>query len=515
MRRLIWVIALVLVGPSAGFAEVKLNGLFTDHAVLQRGRPIPVWGTATPDAEVTVAFRGSEVKGKADAQGRWKVALPAQTAGGPDALTVTGDGSTVTLNDILVGEVWICSGQSNMGWTINQSATPEKYKPLANHPNLRLYQVRLTASPKPLEAVPVGMSWQACTPENVGNFSAVAYFFGRDLHKNLNVPVGLIQTAWGGTPAQAWTSEPALEAEPSLAYYVEQYKKALAAWDPQKAAEKYEKDKEKHREAAARAKADGKRPPAAPVPPRSPGQSPNSPATLYNAMIHPLIPYGIAGAIWYQGESNGSKGFEYRTLFTTMIKDWRARWGQGDFPFLCVQLAPFNAGNPEGPQWAELRDAQWYATKALPSVGMAVITDVGEKDDIHPKKKEPVGARLALLARAIAYGQKIVANGPQFRSMTVDGARAVLSFDSVGSGLEASGGMLHGFTICGADRKFVPAQAEIRGDTVVVWADGVERPVAVRYGWKNYPEINLFNKEGLPATPFRTDNFPMLSEPPK
>jgi sialate O-acetylesterase len=484
-------------------AELKLNALFADHAVLQQAKPIPVFGTASPGTEITVTFRQAKATGKADAAGKWKVELPTQAAGGPDTLTIAGDGSTITLNDILVGEVWICSGQSNMGWTIRQSADPEKHKAAANHPNLRLFKVKLVASPKPLDAVPVDSSWKACTPESVENFSAVAYFFGRDLHLARNVPVGLIQTAWGGTPAQAWTSEEALNAEPSLKYYVENFKKALEGWDAEKAKAKYKEDVEK-------AKAAGKQ---APRMPGAPGNSPNSASTLYNAMIHPLLPYRITGAIWYQGESNGTRGFEYRTLFTTMIKDWRAKWGQGNFPFLCVQLAPFNAGNAEGPQWAELREAQWHATKALPNVGMAVITDVGEKDDIHPKKKEPVGARLALLAQAIAYGKDVVANGPLYKSMKVEGNKIVLSFDSVGAGLEARGGPLTGFTICGADEKFVPAQAEIVGNTVVVSAEGVAEPKAVRFGWKNYPVVNLFNKNGLPATPFRTDDFPMLSQP--
>lgn len=500
-----WIVVALVAGclaPSAR-AEIKLNELFCDHAVLQRAKPVPVWGTATPGAEVTVGFRQAKVSGKADDKGRWKVELPPQQVGGPDVMTVTGDGSNITLSDILVGEVWICSGQSNMGWTIKQSADPEKHKAAANHPKLRLFKVKLVASPKPLDSVPVDARWQACTPAAVENFSAVAYFFGRDLHKDLNVPVGLIQTCWGGTPAQAWTSEEALNAEPSLKYYHEKFREAVAAWDP-------EASKARHKAAVEKAKAEGKAAPRAPI---NPATSPGSPSTLYNAMIHPLLPYRIAGAIWYQGESNGSKGFEYRTLFPTMIKDWRARWGQGDFPFLCVQLAPFNNGNTEGPQWAELREAQWLATKILPNVGMAVITDVGDKNDIHPKLKEPVGARLALLALSMVYGKPIVAQGPVYKSMKVDGSRVILSFDSVGEGLDARGGELTGFSICGKDRKFVPAKAEIVGETVIVSAEGIAEPIAVRYGWKNYPVVNLFNKNGLPATPFRTDDFPLTSAP--
>ncbi len=511
MRRCLIAAVVLASFATPSFADVKLHPLFADRGVLQRGRAIPVWGTADAGSNVSIVFRQAKVATKADESGRWKVELPAQTAGGPDDLIVKSGDTTITIKDVLVGEVWICSGQSNMGWSMRQSADAETNIAAASHPNLRLFVVPLKAEETPQTSV-VG-SWRECTPDVAANFSAVAYFFGRDLHKHLNVPVGLIQTAWGGTPAQAWTSDEALSAEPSLKHYSETMRERVASYDPAKAKEAYDVAMEKHKEATAKAKEDDKPPPPAPRLAGDPRRNQNSPSTLYNAMIAPLIPYGVAGAIWYQGESNGSRGYEYRTLFTTMIKDWRARWGQGDFPFLCVQLAPFNNGNTEGPQWAELREAQYLATKTLPKVGMAVITDVGEKDDIHPPQKEPVGHRLALLAQRIAYGENLVADGPTYRSMKVEGNRIVLNFDSVGTGLEAKGGELTGFTICGSDNNFVPAQAEIRGDTVVVRCDSVDAPVAVRYGWKNYCVVNLFNKNGLPATPFRTDDLPLISGP--
>ncbi len=510
MRRFLVVAAFLVAFNSPCLADVKLHPLFADRGVLQRGRAIPVWGTADAGREVSIAFRSAKVSATADENGRWKTELPAQTAGGPNDLIVKSGETTITIKDVLVGEVWICSGQSNMGWTMRQSADAETNIAAASHPNLRLFVVPLKAAGAPQTTV--AGSWRECTPDVAANFSAVAYHFGRDLHKHLNVPVGLIQTAWGGTPAQAWTSDEALSAEPSLKHYSESMRQRVATYEPGKAKADYDAALEKHKSAVAKAKEEEKQPPPAPRLVGDPRLSPN-PSTLYNAMISPLIPYGVAGAIWYQGESNGSRGYEYRTLFTTMIKDWRARWGQGDFPFLCVQLAPFNNGNTEGPQWAELREAQLMATKALPKVGMAVITDVGEKDDIHPPKKKPVGTRLALLARRIAYGEEIVADGPIYKSMKVEGNRVILSFDSVGNGLEAKGGELTGFTICGSDNIFVPAQAEIRGDTVVVRCDSVEVPVAVRYGWKNYCVVNLFNKNGLPATPFRTDDLPLVSGP--
>lgn len=511
MPRMFLSVVVGLALAASARADVKPHALFTDHAVLQRGRPIPVWGTASPGEKVTVTFRGTDVSTNADAEGKWRVELPAQKAGGPYELAIKGN-NTVTFSDVLVGEVWICSGQSNMEWSLKSSGDAAKNIAGARNESLRLFTVPRRAVVEP--QADVAAEWKTCTPEHATNFSAVGYHFGRDLQKALGVPVGLIFTAWGGTPAQAWTSKEALNAEPSLRYYRESLEANIKRYDPAKSKADYEERLKAHKDAVAKAKAEGKASPRPPLQPVAPGASPGSPSSLYNGMIAPIVPYAFEGAIWYQGESNAPRAFEYRTLFPAMIKDWRARWGR-EFPFLCVQLAPFNAGNPGGPQWAELREAQLLATQTLPKVGMAVITDCGERNDIHPRAKEPVGQRLALLARKIAYGEEIYANGPLYKSMKVEGDKVVLSFDWVGAGLEVRGPMLTGFTIAGSDREFKPAQAEVRDDKVVVWAEGVDKPVAVRFGWANYPEVNLFNRVGLPATPFRTDDWPLTTAPKK
>jgi sialate O-acetylesterase len=501
-----------LLAPAAR-ADVKLNPLFTDHMVLQRGMRVPIWGTADPGEEVTVEFdMPSQTTGApasfrlrsnvtADKDGRWQIMLSERRpAGGPFTMTVQGK-NKIEVKDILVGDVWICSGQSNMEWRLNQAAEgPATIENTAN-PQIRLFTVAHNAIAEP-QTVVKG-EWKECNPQSAAPFSAVGYFFGRDLQKALNVPIGLIHTSWGGTPAQAWTSKEALQAVPELQGHTLE----RAALQAEVARARGELAQAQYKVDVAQAKLDGKAPPPAPRghgPAPSPdavGRSSNSPTTLYNGMIAPLIPYAIKGAIWYQGESNAGRAIEYRTLYATMIQDWRTRWGEGDFPFLGVQLAPYGPGN----NYAEVREAQFLATQKLPKVGMAVITDVGERNDIHPKKKEPVGGRLALLARKIAYGENIVAMGPVASAMKVEGNRAVFSFDNVGAGLECRGEKLTGFEVAGEDKKFHPAEAEIRGETVVVSSKEVERPAEVRFGWANYPEVNLWNKNGLPATPFRTD----------
>jgi sialate O-acetylesterase len=407
---------------------------------------------------------------KADQDGKWMLKLPEHKAGGPFTLTFRGK-NTLTLKDVYVGEVWVCSGQSNMEWPVSLSANPQGAIQNAKNPKIRLFTVPHRVSESPV--ADVSAKWLECGPATVPGFSAVAYFFGRDLQKALDVPVGLIHTSWGGTVAEAWTTREALEANPDLKYLL----------------------------------------------PKSPIQAgnPNQGTVLFNGMIAPLLPYAIKGAIWYQGESNAGRAWEYRTLFPTMIKSWREAFKQGDFPFLFVQLAPFMATStvPADTAWAELRDAQLYTSLKVPNTAQAVITDVGETSDIHPRRKEQVGARLALAARALAYREKIEYSGPVFREMTVDGNKAVLHFSHLGKGLQALGGLPLGFTVAGEDRKFTNAHAEIKGDTVVVWNDHVEKPVAVRFGWTNYPFVDLWNKEGLPASPFRTDEFPLLTQPKK
>lgn len=346
-----------------------------------------------------------------------------------------------------------------------------------------------------------------CSPETVPGFSAVGYFFGRELHKELNVPIGLIHTSWGGTPAESWTRRGALESVPDCMPILERFDEAMAKYPEAK--KKYDESMIAWKEDVKKAKAEGKNPPRRPGAPFGPG-NPHSPAGLYNAMIAPLIPYSIGGAIWYQGESNAGRAYQYRKLFPAMITNWRKDWGQGDFPFLFVQLANFMAVDPEpvDSAWAELREAQ-LMTLALPNAGMAVIIDIGEARDIHPKNKQDVGKRLALWALGKSYGKKQVYSGPIYKSKRTEGNKITLEFEHVGGGLAAGGGEpLKGFAVAGADRKFVWADAKIDGNTVIISSDEVSEPAAVRYGWANNPVCNLYNKEGLPASPFRTDDWP-------
>jgi sialate O-acetylesterase len=405
--------------------------------------------------------------------------------------------NVVEIGNILVGEVWVASGQSNMQWPLSLCANASSDIAAAGDSELRLFYVpRVTADTPQSD---VNTNWTCCTPETAAGFSAVAYFFGRDLRKALGVPVGMIHTSWGGTPAEAWTSKEALEARPMLKKLITDWDAKIAAYDPVKTAERNNAAAARHKEAAAKAKAAGKPAPPAPRPEVDPAKNPHRPTSLYNAMIHPLLPFAVKGAIWYQGESNNSRAKEYQTLFPAMIECWRDCWKQGDFPFLFVQITPHNNMSPE------IREAQLLTTERVPNTAMAVTTDYGNATDIHPREKAPVGARLAYAARALVYGERIEYSGPVFKAMRVSGNKATLHFRHATGGLVAKDGALKGFTIAGADKNFVPAKAEICGDRIVVSSDQVARPVAVRYGWANVPDVNLYNQAGLPASPFRTD----------
>ncbi len=514
------VIAAVISGPL--HADVKPNPLFTDGAVLQRGQPVPVWGTARDGEKVTVEIDRQKVSTTA-AGGKWSVSLKPLKEGGPFTMKITGD-NAVTVNNLLVGEVWVCSGQSNMEWKFTQAHNAKEEGPKADYPKIRMFTVKKKVSAKPLAEA--DGSWVECSPQTVGGFSAVGYFFARDLYQKLGVPVGMIHTSWGGTPAQAWTSLEGFGNDPELKGYADATKQRLATYDADVAAyagkmegfnamakewnetvgKTYQETLKAWTEATAQAKQAGQPLPPKPAPlspqpkaPANPDGGSGNPANLYNGMVAPLIPYGIKGTIWYQGESNAGQSKQYRTLFPAMIADWRTRWKQGDFPFLFVQIAPFNGQPPE------IREAQFLTLAKVKNTAMAVTTDVGNATDIHPNQKEPVGQRLALAARALAYGEKIEYSGPLYDSMAAKGGKIVISFKHVGGGLVAKDGELKGFTISGEDKQFVPAKAEIQGSTIVVSAEGLSRPKAVRYGWANVPDVNLFNKEGLPASPFRTD----------
>jgi sialate O-acetylesterase len=488
----------LLCATAASAQETKLAPIFNDHMVLQRDLPATIWGTGKTDDKLTIEFAGQRQTTTVDKDGHWQVALkPLAASTESRDLTVRSAAGqpAAKITDVLVGEVWIGSGQSNMEWTLNRTANAQDAAAKAGDPLLRLFTVARIASPTPVREV-TGQ-WAACTSSNVLSFSAVNYYFGRDLRRALNVPVGLITTAWGGTPAQAWTPREAMLAEPALQGMVEKEDQALAAYDPAKAEEQYQAALAKWKQDAEKAKAENKPAPRQPRKPAKPGAGAGSPAALYNGMVAPLVPLTCRGVIWYQGEANNKAADQYRILFPTMIKSWRQAFGR-DFPFLFVQIAPFDGMSPE------IRDAQLFTWRTVPGTAMTVITDHGEAGNIHPVAKEPVGARLALAARALAYGEKITYSGPLFDKVQFHGQRAILSFQHTGTGLVAKDGPLHGFEIAGNGTNFVPAVATIEGHQVIVQSEQVAEPKAVRYGWANVPEVNLFNQEGLPATPFHT-----------
>ncbi len=478
------------------WADVKPNAIFSDGAVLQRGVAIPVWGTADPGEKIQVSLDGQTASTTADSEGNWKIQLPAHDAGGPFEMKISGN-NTLNFSDVLIGEVWVCSGQSNMEWPLSKAANAASEIPAADYPNLRGFLVPRGASDEP-EQNTTG-KWVVCSPARAGGFSAVGYFFGRDLSKELGVPVGLIMSSVGGSPAEAWTRRDALEEQ--MPEVVLEQKRAVA--DYPAALAKYQTDEprllQEWTAACEQAKAAGQPEPRSPTPPQDPQTNIRRPSGLFNAMIRPLIPYAIRGVIWYQGEGNNGRAQAYQKLFPLLILDWRAQWGQGDFPFLFVQIAPNKDMSPA------IREAQLLSWKSTHNTAMVVTTDVGDANDIHPTRKEPVGQRLAFAARALAYGEKIEYSGPVFESVRFDGPRALVTFSHIGGGLVAKDGELKGFTIASADGKFAPASALIEGSTVVVTADGVTKPTAVRYGWANVPDVNLFNEAGLPASPFRSD----------
>jgi len=481
--------------PATQGLSVSLPRFFSDNMVLQQGAPVPIWGWGRDGATVTVRFRTQTVSTRVK-NGKWLVRLGSLKAGGPDTLTIT-SGETIALTNVLVGEVWLASGQSNMEFPLRQSQGAADDIASSANPMIRFLKVPKARRDSP--ANDIGASWTECASRTAQNFSAVAYYFARDLRKALHVPVGVIEADWGGSPAEVWMQREFLQANPRYRTEVfgawivaqDQYERSLAAYNQQKS-----EAKEKGIEFTNAV-------------PRRPWK----PAELYNGMVAPLAGCAIKGVIWYQGESNAGSAEDamvYHALLPDLIRNWRELWGEGAFPFLLVQLAPF--GNirptPAESSWASVREAQLQATEILPNVGLAVITDVGEEHNIHPPRKEPVGARLALAARAIAYHEAIEYSGPVFKRAKIERNQIVLTFTHADGGLEARGGDLSGFAICGPDRKFVWANAEVKGlDQVLVHSTNVAHPMAARYGWANYPVVNLWNKAGLPASPFRTDDF--------
>ena len=465
------VVAVISLLGASGLAQadVKLPKVIASHMVLQQKLPLPIWGTADVSEEVTVSLGDNKASTKAGADGKWSVKLKEMTAGGgPLELIVKGK-NEIKLTDILIGEVWVASGQSNMEWSVAASNNPQEEISAAKYPNIRIFHVKKVPAVTPQDEVVLDREWSECSPETIGNFSAVAYFFGRHIHKELNVPVGLINTSWGGTAIEPWTPIVGFESVESLKPIAEQVK-------------------------AQQAKPEGVQAGA------------GAPMHLYNGMVHGIVPFGIRGALWYQGESNRGQGVAYEQRMHALINGWRTVWNQGDFPFLFVQLAPFKYG-PTDPQF--LLPQIWEAqtkTLAMKNTGMAVTTDITHLTDIHPKNKQDVGKRLALWALAKTYGKEgLVYSGPLYKSMKVEGNKVRIEFDHVGGGLKSRDDKpLSWFTIAGKEGDFVEATAVIDGKSVVVSSDKIAEPAAVRFGWDQLAEPNLMNAEALPAGPFRT-----------
>jgi len=643
-----FLLALVVLTSFPLYANVTLPRIFGDNMVLQRDKPIAVWGWASAGEKITVHFNNQTKATKADKQGRWSLRLDPESAGGPYSLTVTGKSMPArTFSNVMVGEVWICSGQSNMEMPIAGWGKINNYQQeiaAADYKDIRQIKIPTTVAFIPQEDVPSG-EWKECSPQTAGDFSATAYFFAREIYQKLHIPIGLINTSWGGTIVETWTSKGAFEqseefrsmiasmpASADMKTIAAQKKEVLlktvtglqgsmpaAGTEAQYASFEFDDSKWPHirvpgtwedaglgldgldgvvwfRKIVDVPAADAGKPAVLDLGPVddadetyvngtkvgaisdytaprhytipagvlkagrnviavrvldtgggggmhgtaaemklttvskelslsgdwsfqvaniviNDGMGPNSaPALLYNAMINPLVPYTIRGAIWYQGEANAGRAYQYRKAFPLMITDWRARWKEGDFPFYFVQLASWNANNGnsrQGSSWAELREAQTM-TLSLPNTGMAVTTDIGDAKDIHPKDKQDVGRRLAYIALNNTYGQSMEYSGPVYKSMEAEGNKIVLHFDHTGSGLSTPDiyGYLRGFEVAGEDHQWHYAKASIEGNTVVVWQNEVAHPVAVRYGWADYAgEANLFNKEGLPAVSFRTDQW--------
>lgn len=638
--------ALFLLTSFFSYAEVKLPSVFSDNMVLQRDIPIKIWGWADKKERVTIAFLGDTITVKADKKGNWHAEMKSTSAGGPYELLIKGE-NEIVLSNILVGDVWICSGQSNMEWPLSVTNTGEEAIAQSTNPLIRLFTVQKKTSTKPLDDCE-STGWMICNQESVASFSAVGYFFGRKLNEDLDVPIGLLHTSWGGTNVETWTSAAAIEQVPGfegISNELENFDEEkirndmrekveaitgplpdedqgmdgdkpiwaqkdtdYSSWNEMEIPSLWENagltgldgiiwfQKEivleaqdilndieihlgpiddsdityfngvkigetiqKYNEARIYTVEKsllkkGKNSIVVRVEDTGGGGGiygtsdrlfaslpnkkislagswkykigkgdfsfsigPNSmPSLLFNAMIHPLVPYGIKGAIWYQGESNAGRAYEYRTLFPTMISNWRNTWGQGDFPFLFVQLANFMQPQEEPGEstWAELREAQTM-TLSLPNTGMATIIDIGEADDIHPRNKSDVGKRLAMSALNVAYGKNVVASGPTYKEMRIEGNKVILSFDNLGSGfyLKDRYGYVKGFAMAGEDKVFHWAKAEISGDKIVLSCSDVEKPFAVRYGWADNPDdLNLYNLEGLPVVPFRTDDWPGITK---
>lgn len=495
---------LTFVGATVN-ATVKPNSLFSNNGVLQQGVQLPVWGTAAVGEKIIVEFAGQKVE-TISSDGKWLIKLkPLKASITPLTMTVTGEHNKVLISNILVGEVWLFSGQSNMAFPLRAirplNGYPEADKVIAdaaNYPLIRQFSIKLIKSAAiPAKIDDVNGKWNICNSATAKDFSAIAYFFARDLYKKLQVPIGVINSSYGGTAIENWISKETLDAFPELNSIMLNYEKALKQF-PAKLKDFENSAIQQFKTDSALAAQRGLAIPKRPSVPMSPAER-GGPTGLYNTMISPLMPYAIKGCVWYQGEANGSRGIQYRTLLPALINSWRVEWGIGDFPFVIIQIPGWKAHQPE------LREAQLLTWKKVKNTAMTVITDCDDTVDVHPGNKQPVAERALLQANALAYGDKAEFSGPVYESMKVSGDKIILSFSHVGSGLMMKGKELQDFVIAGDDRKFVPAKAEIKGKQVVVYAEGVKNPRIVRMGWRLSPQVNLYNKEGLCATAFRTD----------
>ena len=518
----IFALLFLLTATTTVHADVKLAQVFSDHMVLQRNAEVPVWGWGMAGEKISVTLGQNSVTAATSADGRWMARLPKMSAGGPHKLVVKGS-STVEVSDVLIGEVWLCSGQSNMAMTVSRAKDFDQEKTKADFPNIRMFKTGAHATPD--QQSDCKGTWIQASSKSVGAFSATAWFFGRKLHKELDVPIGLINSSWGGTDVAAWTSLSAQKAVRSIVPKLDQWDAQMAKYSESAATQTYEKALKRWQERAKVAKEKGKKAPRKPRKQGNPANNQNRPANLFNGMIHPLIPYAIRGAIWYQGERNSKSvadGILYGTQLKTMITDWRQRWGQGDFPFITVQLPNYKAIQTQPSEtsgWVMVRNAELLSLR-LKNTGLAITTDVGQANDIHPKNKQAVGMRLALWALGTTYEQDIVYSGPLFSSwqlkepsVTATGkekpGRLDIYFDHIGDHLKTSDGEdIKGFAIAGEDRVWHFAKAKlVDGSRVQLTHKKVPAPIAVRYNWANNPIGNLVNSAGLPAAPFRSDTW--------
>ncbi|XZE18406.1 sialate O-acetylesterase [Pirellulaceae bacterium SH449] len=494
MKKLTWMLAIVAASSTTSnicFAEIKLPNIFTDHMVLQQGQENKIWGKGKAGEKVTITVEDKKVETVTDEQGNWSAKLPVLAVGGPYVLKIAGE-NTIEIQDVLVGEVWICSGQSNMQWGVRSSNDADLERLTAKYPQIRMINFPQVGTQEPIWSHD-DRKWKVASPETINDFSAVGYFFARQIHQSTDVPIGMINNAWGGSSCEAWIDRSVIASEfPQLNERWVALENSLA--------ELKKKETLTDDEKRALGNLTGN----------------SRPSNIYNGVLVSHLGYGIRGAIWYQGESNAGRAYQYRKLFPAMIKNWRDAWGQGDFPFYWVQLADFRAEEtePTDSDWAELREAQTMAMDAVPNSGQAVIIDIGEGKDIHPMNKVDVGRRLARWALAREYGFSIDYQSPRYKSMTVEGNKAVLSFDHAARGWRPFDvNQPVGFTIAGEDKKFHKATAAIRKDgTIEVSSPNVPVPVAVRYAWADNPVCNMYSFAGLPLTPFRTDTWPGITE---